>query len=166
MGYFEQFSVRRSRVIAVWVVVILMLGTTSGYAAHGTSLPGSFLYPFKQAWEKGGELLAFSPTSKAKADINIAKNRIDSVKQHRLSPAVVPALQTTKQQLSEAQDQAKKIKDSSARQEVEKEISDTAGEAENEVEHETESANTQDKQNLQQTHDQLQQVQNQSNSDD
>lgn len=163
---------RLSFLITVAVIVILV-GGGSAYAAHSNALPGSILYPFKQLWENGQMLLSFSPESKAQTQINIAQDRIKAAQAVvSQTPAAtngsnaLPALQQAQQQLQKALENTSKISDPTKRKEIEKNISDTATEAEKEAETETSSASSSDKQDLQQTSDQIKQLQNQAESGD
>ncbi|GAC1392137.1 MAG: hypothetical protein NVSMB46_07100 [Candidatus Saccharimonadales bacterium] len=79
----------------------------------------------------------------------------------------MPALQTVQQQLNSALDQSNNITDQSQRKEIKKSISDTAAEAENEAQHESESeSSSKDKQDVQNTSDQIKQVQDKASTND
>lgn len=159
---------KKAALIAIsTAVVILGLGGTSAYAAHSNALPGSTLYPFKRVWEEGSLLLALSPASKAKTHVGIAHNRINAA---QAVPApttvVVPALQQAQQQLNTALDQSNKVSDPTQRKEIKDSISKEAANAESELEHSSESESSRDKQNAQNTSDQLKQIKDQASTND
>ncbi len=154
-------------------VVVLLLGGSSAYAAHTDALQGSALYPLKQVWEKGQLLLSFSPASKAQTEVNIAQDRIKAAQATvSQTPAAtngssaVDALQQAQQHLQQALAHVDNVSDPNQKKEIEKKISDTATEAENEVENESESPNPSDKQDLQKTSDQINQVKQHASNDD
>ncbi len=166
-----KLSRRTGTIVVLTVVVILGLGGTSAYAAESNALPGSALYPFKKGWEEVRLLLAFSPAAKAKTNVDIAHNRIKAAQNvASQTPAattvVVPALQEAQQQLSNALNQTNNITDPSQRREVKRSISKEASDAETELEHSNESESSDDKQNTKSTSEQLQQIQDQSSTDD
>lgn len=165
----------RAGILATAGVVVLVLGGSSAYAAHSNALPGSTLYPLKQLWEKGQVVLSFSPASKAETQVNIAQDRVKAAQATvSQTPAAtngsnaIDALQQAQQHLQQALTHASNVSDPSQRKEIEKKISDTAAEAEAEAQHESESesTNSTDKQDLQNTSDQIKQVRDQASSDD
>lgn len=146
--------------------VVVLLGGTSAYAAHSDALPGSTLFPFKQLWEQGQLLTSFSPADKAQTNINIAKDRLNSLQTTAPSQAT-PGLQNAQNHLNAALDNSNGIKDQNERKSVKQKISDTEDEIENEVEQESKtSTDANDKQDLQKTSDDAKQVQAQAQKDD
>ncbi len=163
----------RTGLLVAMGVVVLLLGGSSAYAAHTDALQGSTLYPLKQLWEKGQLLLSFSPASKAQTEVNIAQDRIKAAQATvSQTPAAtngssaVDALQQAQQHLQQALTHVDNVSDPNQKKEIEKKISDTATEAENEVENESESPNPSDKQDLQKTSDQINQVKQHASNDD
>lgn len=165
---------KQATVLAAVVVVVVALGGTSAYAAHSDALPGSAMYPFKKLWEGSQMLLSFGPASKAQTNVSIAQNRVKAAQAAvSQTPAAtnssnaLTALQEAQQHLQTALTQTSQINDPTQKKEVAKSISDAAAEAEKQVEAEKESeASTTDKQNLQQTSDQIKQIQDQASTDD
>lgn len=160
---------RRATILATLGGLIVVLGSSSAYAAHSNALPGSTLYPLKQLWEKGSLLLSFSPTSKANTHLNIAQNRIKALQSSPTpTPVLVPALQEVQQQLNSALTQSNNVTDQSQRKEIKKSISDTAAEAEKEAEHDSESpdSSSTDNHDVQSTSDKIKQVHDQASAND
>lgn len=115
-------------------VVILGLGATSAYADHINALPGSPLYPLKQAWREGRLALSFGPTDKAKTNIDFAKANVQSLQTKTVPPAIVaPTLQQAQAHLSTALQLSEQVSDTSQRKEIKKSISDTAKEVDTEL---------------------------------
>ncbi len=173
---FKIFKYSRRASIAVAVGgLIIVFGGASAYAAKSNALPGSPLYPLKQVWEEGQMLLSFSPASKAQTQVSIAQDRIKAAQTVvSQTPAAtngsnaLPALQQAQQQLNKALENTNKITDPTQRKEIKKSISDAAAEAETELEHssESESSSSSDKQNIQNTSDEIKKVQDQASTGD
>jgi spermidine/putrescine-binding protein len=169
---FPKFSKRASIIVVAVAATVLALGGTSAYAAKSNALPGSALYPLKQAWEEVRLLTAMSPVSKAQTHIDIAHDRITSaqaaVSQTPAPAAVlVPALQEVKQQLNAALSQSSNVTDPTKRKEIKDSISKEAADAEGELEHSSESESSSgNKQDLKTTSDQIRQIHDQASSND
>ena len=159
---------RRLTVLVALGGLVVVLGSSSAYAAHSSALPGSPLYPLKQLWDEGSLLLSFNPASKAQAHLKIAQDRIKAAQSSPTpTPVLVPALQEVQQQLNSALDQSNKVTDQSQRKELKKSISDTAKEAESEAEHESETeSSSSDNQDIKNSSDQIKQTQDQASTND
>jgi hypothetical protein len=164
---------KRASIVATVAGLFVIFGGASAYAAKSNALPGSTLYPLKQAWEEGQMLLSFSPASKAQTQVGIAQDRIKAaqavVSQTPAATSVaIPALQQAQQHLDKALTNTSEVTDPTQRQEIKKSISDAAAEAETELEHssESESPSASDKQDIQNTSDQIKKVQDQASTGD
>lgn len=146
-------------ILASSVVLLVAVGGTSAYAAKSNALPGSALYPFKKAWEEVALFVAPNHEVKAQTYLNIAQNRIDSVKQSPTSTKA-PAIQQAQVHLQNALDEANKVSDTKTRQEIKDSISEKEAEAEMEMETESESSDgSKDQNNTQDSKDQETQTQ-------
>lgn len=162
---------KKSRVATILVIIVglmVVLGGSSAYAANTNALPGSPLYPLKQIWQQASLIVALTPATKAQAQLNIAQDTIKSVQSNPApSPVAAPALQKIQEQLKGALDQSKSVTDQTQRKQIEKKISDAATEAETEAKHQSDSQpSSSDKQDIQDTSKQIQQVKDQASTDD
>lgn len=158
-----KLSKRAMIILASSGVLLVVASGTSAYAAQSNALPGSALYPFKKAWEDVALLVAPTAEVKAQTYLNIAQNRIDSVKQSPTNTKI-PVIQQAQVHLQNALTEANKVSDSKTRQEIKDSISEKASEAETEIEAEIEaeaksSDSSTDQQKTQDAKDQNTQIQ-------
>lgn len=166
---------RRASMLIAGGVVVLALGGSSAYASQSNALPGSPLFPLKQLWEKSQVLVSFSPAAKARVELSIAQDRLDAAQAVVAStPAAingsnaVSALAQAQTHLQKALEHSNKIEDHAQRAEIEKSISDTATETENEAEDigDSDSTSPDDKQDLEKTSEHARQIRDQASAND
>ncbi len=132
----KKLSKRTTIILASSIVVLLAVGGTAAFAAQSNALPGSPMYPLKQAWENVALFVAPSPAAKAETHLNIAQNRITALQQATTTPPTVPVqvIQQAQDHLQTALDEANKISDSAKQQEVKASIAQEVNKAETEIE--------------------------------
>lgn len=149
-------------IVSVGGLALTLFGT-SAYAAQTNALPGSPLYPLKQAWESVALFVAPTPAAKAQAYLNVAQNRITSSQQ--VTPAPVPVIQQAQQHLQSALDEAQKVSDSTTRKEIKDSVAQKAAEVETEIKSSKESDST-NEQDVKDATDHNKQIQTDASRDD
>ncbi len=137
----KKLSKRTTIILASSGVVLLAVGGTAAYAAQSNALPGSPMYPLKQAWESVALFVSPSPVAKAETHLNIAQNRITALQQTTTTAPTTPVqvIQQAQDHLQTALDEANKISDSAKKQEVKADIAKEVTKAKTELEAETET---------------------------